>query len=151
MNTIKYITFLFVLTLGFCNNLIAQSNTAFDSLKQKEVYEIINELKSNPIKVKVLSTCSTKPELCGTMVFGSVSLVKILEGKYIGESIYVASTCSKTNYQIGVTYKLNASFGPGFSVNLCNGKTYNSDWNYKLDENEHFLIFGSLNSISEFD
>ena len=146
----------FLSAIGLCINLTAQSDTSIDSLKlsiekQKEVFEKTNKLKSEPIKVKVNSTCSTKPEFCGTMAFGPVSLVKILEGEYIGETIYVVSTCSKKNYQIGLTYKLNASFESGFSVNLCNGKTYNSDWNYKLDENEHFLIFGSLNSISGID
>ncbi|WP_196887292.1 hypothetical protein [Aureivirga sp. CE67] len=138
------------MSFTICNELNAQNNESVDSLKQsiaksKEVFQKVNKLKAKPIKVEIINTCSTKPELCGNMAFGSVSLVKILEGEYIGEIIYVVSTCSKTNYQIGQIYKMNASFEPGFSVHLCNGKTYNSDWNYKLDENEHFLVFGSLN------
>jgi len=156
MNTIKYITLSVFLTFGFCNYLIAQNNTTIDSQKKsieqsKEVFEKNNKLRLAPVKVKIISTCSTEPELCGNMAFGSVSLVKILEGEYLGETIYVASTCSETNFKVDHIYKLSASYEPGFSVNLCNGKTYNSNWNYKLDTNEYFIVFGSLNSISIID
>lgn len=155
MKLTKHIILSFLLAVGLCINLTAQSNTSIDSLKlsiekQKEVFEKTNNLKSKPLKVKIISTCSTKPELCGTMAFGSVSLIEILEGEYTGETIYLVSTCSATIYQIDKTYKMSVSYGPGFSVHLCNGKIYNSDWNYKLDENEHFLVFGSLSSISRF-
>ncbi len=152
MNIIKYIAFTLVLTLGFCNNLVAQSDEIIDNQKlslklSKEVLKKINKLKSTPIKVKVISTCSTKPELCGTMAFGSVSLIKILEGDYFGETIYIASTCSETNFRTDQIYKLSTSLEPSFSVILCNGKTYNSNWNYALDENKHLIVFGSLDSI----
>ncbi len=156
MNISKSIVFSITLIIGVSNSLFAQKKTSIDSLKQsieqiKEVQEKLKVLKSKPFKVKVINTCSTKPENCGITAFGSVSLVQILEGEYIGESIYVASACSTTYFLIGKTYKLSTSYEPGFSVHLCNGKFYNSDWNYNLDDNEHFIVFGSLNSILTID
>ena len=145
----KLIIVLILWTISFLNTSFAQDSTKTDSLyrsieRTKEVPIKEKSLISKTIKVNIISTCSTKPELCGTMAFGSVSMVKIMEGDYVGDTIYVASTCTKTQYQIGQTYKLRASYGPGFSVILCNGKAYNGDWNYKLDENKYFIVFGSM-------
>jgi len=128
--------------------VIDSLNTSFK--QKKEIWEKEKVIKSKPLKVKVISSCSTKPELCGTMAFSSVSLVQILEGKYIGDSIYVAVSCSNTNYRIGQNYRLTTSYAPRYSVHLCNGKTYNSDWNYKLDENKFLLFFGGLTKDSDF-
>ncbi len=45
-------------------------------------FQIENELRNESPKVVVIETCSTKSSLCGTSAFGSLSLVKILVGKY---------------------------------------------------------------------
>jgi hypothetical protein len=91
MKQIKFIIILIVLIICFSNGLQAQNQTKIDSLKQsfeqtKEVYNKGEVLHST--RIRVLSTCSTKLELCGIMAFSSVGLVQIIEGEYIGD-IYV--------------------------------------------------------------
>lgn len=107
-------------------------------------FQIENELRNESPKVVVIETCSTKSSLCGTSAFGSVSLVKILSGKYTDQKIYLATTCKETKYKVGKTYQLGISNAPNFSVLLCNNNIYNPDWNSKLKENNHLLFFGNL-------
>ena len=107
-------------------------------------FQIENELRNESPKVVVIETCSTKSSLCGTFAFGSLSLVKILSGKYANQNIYLATTCKETKYKVGKTYQLGISNAPDFSVILCNNKIYNPDWNSKLKENHYFLFFGNL-------
>lgn len=118
-------------------------NVSLDFLKENNFQTEISLRKESP-KVTVLETCSTKANLCGTSAFGSLSLVKILTGKYADQKIYLATTCKETQYKVGKTYQLDISNAPNFSVILCNNKIYNPDWNSKLKENNHLLFFGNL-------
>lgn len=112
--------------------------------KFNNTIEFENELKTNSVKVKVLTTCSTEPNSCGNSAFGSVSLVEILNGKYVNKDIYISSICEKTNYELEKTYNLKATPSPAFSVILCNGKIYNMSLNNEIETNKYLMFFGSL-------
>jgi hypothetical protein len=140
-----------LLNFGFCQ---AQQKL-FDSeklnapIKSLEVADDIQkQLKNTPTKVEVINTCSTKPELCGTMAFGSKSLVKILEGKYRNQFIYVATTCTETKYNVGQNYDMTIGHFPDFGVMLCDGQLYNSEWNRKIAEKEYYVFFGKLDKLN---
>jgi len=144
-----YLTLIFLLFTIICKSQ-EKSEKQFDFKTNQNIAKRIlknnekrNEIKNNKLKVKVLNSCSIKSTLCGTFAFGSVSTILILEGKFANETIIVAELCQETNYKVGGIYKLEYSYEPGFSVNLCSGKIYNSDWNTKA-ENKYYLTFGTL-------
>ncbi len=144
-----YLTSVFLLFTIICKSQ-EKTKEQFDFKTNQNIAERIlknsekrNEIRNNKLKVKVLNFCSTNPKLCGTFAFGSVSTVLILDGKYANETILVAELCQETSYKVGEIYELEYSNEPGFSVNLCSGKYYNSDWNTKA-ENKYYLTFGTL-------
>ena len=152
-----YLTLVFLLFTIICKSQ-EKTKKQFDFKTNRNIAESIlknnekrNEIKNNKLKVKVLNSCSTNPTLCGTFAFGSVSTVLILDGKFANETILVAELCEKTSYKVGEVYELEYLNEPSFSVNLCSGKSYNSDWNTKI-ENEYYLTFGTLrpNSLGKY-
>lgn len=109
----------------------------------------MKEIKNNNLKVELINSCSNDPGLYGNLAFGSLSTVKILEGKFKNEIIYVAELCQKTNYTTGNIYELVYWSEPSFSAILCDGKSYNSNWN--LDkQNQFYLTFGILKEQTFF-
>ena len=143
------------------------SSTIYGQVSNDSLIKVIDEFKikksqneivrnkmqyisNNATKVQVLKTCSTKPEYCGVMAFGSTTLAKILNGKYIGDTLLIAETCTRTSYEINKIYTLNLSFPPSFSVSLCSGQMYNADWNYDLATNKYLIFFGRLIKSSTF-
>jgi hypothetical protein len=67
-----------LILISVFKNSYAQ-NTRKDTLSFKtseQITEIENYLKTNQVRVRVINTCSTNGELCGTMAFGSSSLIK---------------------------------------------------------------------------
>lgn len=136
-----YIILILSLTSGY-----SQDKPSFNFGEKifNNTIEFENELITNSVKVKVLSTCSTEPNLCGISAFGSISLVQILNGKYINQVFYIATICEKTNYELEKTYNLKATLSPGFSVILCDGKIYNTSWNNEIETNKYLMFFGSL-------
>lgn len=126
-----------------------------DEFKIKKVQnEIVRNktqyISNNTTKVQILNTCSTNPEYCGVMAFGSTTMAKILNGKYLGDTLLIAETCTRTSYEINKIYTLSLSFPPSFSVSLCSGQMYNSDWNYDLATNKYLIFFGRLIKSSSF-
>lgn len=119
--------------------------------KKRSINEILerkNEIANNNLKVELISTCSSDPNLCGTIAVGSLSKVKILEGSFVNEFILVGEMCTQTNYEIGKKYRLGFTPEPSFSVLLCSSKTYTSDWNFDTT-NENYLTFGYLTISSD--
>lgn len=138
-----------IITFFFASGLTGQHRKNLKEIQRsfeltQQIFEKEKELREKPVLVKVMSSCSTSPEPCGTIMTGSVSTVRILEGKYKDELIYVATPCASTQYSVGKSYLLLTSFSSGSSVHLCNGQIYNSNWNYNLSKNKYFLVFGQL-------
>lgn len=156
----KNIIFTFLILIPFCSPLYSQiSNDSLMKISEdfkikKSQNEIVRNkiqyISNNTTKVQILKTCSTNPEYCGVMAFGSTTMAKILNGKYSGDTILVAQTCTRTFYEITKVYTLNLSFPPTFSVSLCSGQMYNSDWNYDLATNKYLIFFGELIKKSSF-
>lgn len=116
----------------------------FKKTQNENVRNKIQYISNNTTKVQILQTCSTNPENCGVMVFASTTMAKITNGKYSGDTILIAETCTRTSYEINKVYTLSLSFPPTFSVALCSGQKYNSDWNYHLGTNKYLIFFCRL-------
>lgn len=125
------------------NNEVANLEN-LNAEKSIDFIELENDLTTYPVNVQVVTTCSTNPNLCGTMAFASASLVKILNGKRRGEKIYILALCKDTNYEIGKTYKLTITKSPNFGVGLCDNIIYDRNWK-KSDFEKTATIFGDLN------
>ena len=117
--------------------------------KEKESIDKTVEIKNSELKVELIDFCNSYVA-CGTMAYGSVSSVKILEGKYQNDTILVAELCSKINYTQKKMYKLKYTPPPNFAVNLCLGSMYSINYNLKA-ENKYFLTFGSLTEVLNTD
>ena len=138
------VLFCIIIFMAFAK--VSSQNTFADSLKlntekANEVFGKTLEFKEEPVKVKVISTCSTDPKMCGFFVFGSVSLVEIEEGKYKGDSICVIEACAKTNYKEGEIYELRTRGGITTGIHLCTGELIGTDW-YLDPENKYFIVEG---------
>ena len=118
-----------------------KSNESF-LMKSIDSHEKYKEIRNSEFKVELIDFCNSNVN-CGIMAFASLSTVKILEGKYISDTIVVAELCKKINYDKNKTYVLKYESAPNFGVSLCYGNTYNSDYNNKT-ENKYYLTFGSL-------
>ncbi|NMH26492.1 hypothetical protein [Flavobacterium silvaticum] len=108
----------------------------------KELREIEITFKNFPPKVKVIETCSSKSELCGTMAFGSSSLVEILDGSYSKKQIYISTLCLETNYEVGKIYRIEITKSPSFGLGLCNDQFFDRNWNHESLKKP--MIFGIL-------
>jgi len=107
-------------------------------------------LSTNSTKVQILKSCPTNPESCGVMVFASTTMAKIINGKYSGDTVIIAETCSRTSYEINKIYTLGISSPPSFDVVLCWGQMYNPDWNYNLSKNKYLIFFCRLIKSTSF-
>jgi hypothetical protein len=107
-----------------------RNNLTFKKVQDKIITDKINCLSNKSTQVKLIQTCSSNPNLCGTMAFGSAAKVVIHNGKYSGDTVFIATLCNSTFYDTNKVYSTSISTAPNFSVNFCNGQTYNSDWNY---------------------
>lgn len=112
-------------------------------IQKKTSFQIENELKNESPNVLVIETCSNKPNLCGNSAFGSLSLIKVLNGKLTNQYFYIATVCKETKYKIGKIYALQITNAPSFGVFLCNNINYTPDYNLK--DNKYFIFFGNLN------
>jgi hypothetical protein len=121
-----------------------RNNLKIKIIQDKVIKDKINSLSKSSTQVKIIETCSNNPDLCGTMAFGSAAKVVILNGKYSGDTVFIATLCSSTFYEMKKTYTVSIHTAPNFSVHFCYGQTYNYDWNYKLNEHKYMLFFGEL-------
>jgi hypothetical protein len=110
-------------------------------------YEAAKKMQSclteSAVRAQVIETCST-PDLCGTMAFGSVSLVRIMDGKYRNTLVYLSTLCAETNYKIEGIYTIKLESAPDFSVILCNQLDYDHHWNDEIERRKHYMFFGRL-------
>lgn len=129
------------------NTAFKESQVWLDQFTQndKKIKELI---KTSP-RVRVLSYCNISAD-CGTMAFASVSKVLVLEGRYTNDTIAVGKLCVDVNYSTEEIYRLNVQASPDFGVMLCNGKTFNDEYNYG-DRTEHYLVFGHLDRYNPLE
>lgn len=138
----KIIISLFII---FCNTLFSQLKSSEDFFTKKNInQDLYSEFFTKKVLVEVISTCPNNRNLCGIIAFGSVSFVKVLNGKYENSFLYVAKLCSETKYKLSNKYLLEINNFPSYSVVLCNGLVYNIDWNSNLEKYKYYIIFGNL-------
>jgi hypothetical protein len=159
-NMKKNIIFTLLILQVFCSTIYSQVSN--DSLmKVIEEFKIkksqnefvsakIQYISTNSTKVQILKSCPSNPESCGVMVFASTTMAKIINGKYSGDTVLIAETCSRTAYEINKVYTLCMSSPPFFDVVLCWGQMYNPDWNYNLGKNKYLIFFCRLLKYSSF-
>ena len=143
----KKITIIFlILTI----NTIAQNKEVIDvenlnakTILSQDLIDLETELKTNEVTVKVIKTCSTNSNLCGTMAFGSASLVEIANGKYKNQLLYVLALCKETNYEVSKLYNLKITKAPSFGLRLCDNIIYDKSWTKNSKEKKP-MIFGDL-------
>jgi hypothetical protein len=150
----KNIIFTFLMLMLFVSTIFSQvsndtSMKVIDKFKimknQSEMVSTkIKYISNNTTKVQIINTCSTSPENCGVFVTASTTIAKIINGKYLGDTITIAEACTKTSYEINKVYTLSLSSPPNFDVSLCLGQVYNPDWNQNLDKNKYLIFFGRL-------
>jgi len=131
----------------FTNSISAQNSTFADSLKQivdshYDAPEKITYFKENPAKVRIISTCSVDPGMCGYFIFSSVVFVEVLNGNYIGDSIAIICPCQLVNYKKGETYTLHTISGPRSGL-LCSGKIDHGYWTIDL-KRKYLAVQGYL-------
>ena len=141
---------IYILILSFSfNSIYSQivensTNESFSLKNCEEINAMENDLKISTVHVKVMTTCSINPEWCGTMAFGSTSLVKILDGKYKNQLLNISELCTETKYKAGDTYILKISPSPSFGVGLCNNYHYHTDRSLYIKEKRFPMLFGIL-------
>ncbi|MWB92818.1 hypothetical protein GON26_00415 [Flavobacterium sp. GA093] len=139
---IFYIIF-FISTLNSAYSQKAKSIDLYLKTAQ-QITEMEEDLKISVIHVEVIETCSIDPSLCGNMAFGSTSLIKILDGKYKNQLLYISELCHATNYKVKSTYTLLITASPKFGVGICNNEVYHLDRTLYIKENRYPMLFGKL-------